>query len=136
MIISVLFRKVRVVATSDEYILIFRKIQILLLILASVNRIKEGSPALPPAAFQQLLNGASGQMWEVIHIHRSDIRLRPPLRAPIDTQRLLSLLRWEGHVTAAARFRGEGPWSTGLENRNENAAFEDKKPRRVAEVAV
>lgn len=72
-------------------------------------------------------------MWEVIHIHRSDIRLRPPLPAPIDTQRLLSLLRWEGHVTAAARFRGEGPWAVGLESRNENAAFEDKKPRKLAE---
>eukprot|EP00884_Botryococcus_braunii_P013746 jgi/Botrbrau1/22372/Bobra.0002s0049.1 len=95
-------------------------------------RALEGNPALTPSAFMRLFDAARGQesKWEISHIHRSDICLSPPPSAPVDTMHLLSLLRWEGHVSAAARFRSEGPWAGGLETRNENAASESKKLRK------
>lgn len=54
--------------------------------------------------------------YELAHIHRSDIALRPMAVPQPDFLKLRSLLRMEGHLAAAQR-AGAGAWAGGLENR-------------------
>ncbi|KAK9820493.1 hypothetical protein WJX72_010859 [[Myrmecia] bisecta] len=84
-------------------------------------RCQDGNPLLSPPGFLEMLAGVSGRTWQAVHIHRSDIALREFAPAPVDYQRLNSLLRWEGHMASARWHRNEGPWAEGLETRAEDA---------------
>lgn len=67
----------------------------------------------------KMLSAAAGCNLRLVHVHRSDIAFAEPKPLPMDETarlKLISLTRWEGHVSLKQRF-GMGPWANGLENR-------------------